>query len=111
LTVEMGESLNKIDSHDVIETGYSIDERLNKKKVKKFRDSYVTRKKNYFLINLVNFSNSFCFQRELRFIEAMESVCENILTYNVHAERPGSLRYSKGESQTMGTLKGLRLAI
>jgi len=39
----------------------------------------------------------------------MESVCENILTYNVHAERPGSLRYSKGESQTMGTLKGLRL--
>ena len=37
----MAESLNKIDSHDVIETGYNIDERLNKKKVKKFRDSYV----------------------------------------------------------------------
>lgn len=39
----------------------------------------------------------------------MEGVCEKILQYNVHAERPGSLRYSKGESQTMGTLKGLKL--
>ena len=38
----------------------------------------------------------------------METVCENILDYKVHAEREGSLRYSKGESQTMGTLKGLR---
>ena len=26
----------------------------------------------------------------------------------MHAERSGSLRYAKGESQTMGTLKGLR---
>ena len=37
----------------------------------------------------------------------METVCDNILKYNVHAERSGSLRYAKGESQTMGTLKGL----
>jgi hypothetical protein len=45
---------------------------------------------------------------ELRFIEVVEEVCEAILTYNVHAERSGSLRYAKGESQTMGTLKGLK---
>lgn len=45
---------------------------------------------------------------ELRLIEVLEELCENILKYNVHAEREGSLRYSKGESQTMGTLKGLR---
>lgn len=47
-------------------------------------------------------------QRELRLIEVLEELCENILKYNVHAERQGSLRYSKGESQTMSTLKGLR---
>lgn len=45
---------------------------------------------------------------ELRLIEVFEEVCEGILKYNVHAERSGSLRYAKGESQTMGTLKGLR---
>ncbi len=53
----MAESLNKIDSHDVIETGYNIDDRLNKKKVKKFRDSYVKSKKQsisiLFLIDLL----------------------------------------------------------
>lgn len=41
-------------------------------------------------------------------IEVLEELCEKILKYNVHAEREGSLRYAKGESQTMGTLKGLR---
>ena len=45
---------------------------------------------------------------ELRLIEVIEEVCDGILKYNVHAERSGSLRYAKGESQTMGTLKGLR---
>lgn len=44
----------------------------------------------------------------MRLIEVIEEVCEKILDYNVHAERHGSLRYAKGESQTMGTLKGLR---
>lgn len=48
------------------------------------------------------------FDREVRLIEVLEEVCESILRYNVHAERSGSLRYAKGESQTMGTLKGLR---
>lgn len=49
--------------------------------------------------------------RELRLIEVLEELCEKILEYNVHAERKGSLRYSKGESQTMSTLKGLRYVI
>ena len=84
LTAEISESLLKFNSPDIIDTGYNLDERLNKKQPKKYRDS------------------------ELRFIEVMETVCENILSYNVHAERKGSLRYSKGESQTMSTLKGLR---
>jgi hypothetical protein len=40
----------------------------------------------------------------------MEEVCEKILDYKVHAERKGSLRYAKGESQTMQSLKNLRYA-
>lgn len=46
---------------------------------------------------------------ELRLIDALHEphICENILKYNVHAEREGSLRYGKGESETMQTLKGL----
>ncbi|CAF1086420.1 unnamed protein product [Brachionus calyciflorus] len=84
LTNEISESLMKHNSPELIETGYNFDERSTKKKAKKYRDS------------------------EIRLIEVMEEVCEQILQYNVHAERSGSLRYSKGESQTMGTLKGLR---
>jgi hypothetical protein len=41
-------------------------------------------------------------------IEALESVCDRFLKYNVHAERTGSLRYARGRSQTMETLWGLR---
>lgn len=44
---------------------------------------------------------------ETRLEEALENLCERILDYNVHAERKGSLRYAKGQSQTMATLKGL----
>ncbi len=61
--------MTKFNSHELIETGYNIDERLNKKKAKKYRDS------------------------EVRLIEVIETVCENILDYHVHAERSGSLRY------------------
>jgi len=84
LANELSENLLKLNSYDYIDTSYSIDDRLQKKKATKYRDS------------------------EARIIEVMESVCENILHYKVHAEREGSLRYAKGESQTMGTLKGLR---
>nr|XP_019950979.1 PREDICTED: protein canopy 4-like [Paralichthys olivaceus] len=45
--------------------------------------------------------------RETRLTEAVDNICERILQYNVHAERPGSLRYAKGASQTMTTLKNL----
>jgi TLR4 regulator and MIR-interacting MSAP len=47
--------------------------------------------------------------RELRLTEALlePHICENILNYNVHAERKGSLRYAKGMSETMQTLHGL----
>jgi hypothetical protein len=38
----------------------------------------------------------------------IESVCDNIYHYKVHADRSGSLRYSRGDSTTMKTLKGLR---
>ncbi|XP_055984399.1 protein canopy homolog 4 [Sorex fumeus] len=44
---------------------------------------------------------------ETRLEEALENLCEKILDYSVHAERKGSLRYAKGQSQTMTTLKGL----
>lgn len=49
------------------------------------------------------------FVRELRLTEAIHEphICENILHYNVHAERKGSLRYAKGMSETMQTLHGL----
>ena len=47
--------------------------------------------------------------RELRLIEALTDppICDEILTYKVHAEREGSLRYAKGTSETMATLQGL----
>ncbi|CAD5123500.1 DgyrCDS11843 [Dimorphilus gyrociliatus] len=47
--------------------------------------------------------------RETRLIEALEDphICDKILKYNVHAERKGSLRYAKGQSETMQTLHNL----
>ena len=46
---------------------------------------------------------------ELRLTEALldPHICEKILEYNVHAERDGSNRYAKGQSQTMSALHGL----
>ncbi|XP_027699538.1 protein canopy homolog 4 [Vombatus ursinus] len=44
---------------------------------------------------------------EIRLEEALEDLCEQILDYSIHAERKGSLRYAKGQSETMATLKGL----
>ncbi|XP_013008231.1 protein canopy homolog 4 isoform X2 [Cavia porcellus] len=44
---------------------------------------------------------------ETRLEEALENLCERILDYSIHAERKGSLRYAKGQSQTMTVLKGL----
>ncbi|MBN3270530.1 CNPY4 protein, partial [Polyodon spathula] len=44
---------------------------------------------------------------ETRLAEALDNICQGILEYSVHAERPGSLRYAKGTSETMATLKNL----
>lgn len=44
---------------------------------------------------------------ELRFIESMDDVCENVLQYNLHKERKDSTRFAKGMSQTFQTLHGL----
>ncbi|CAG5116331.1 unnamed protein product [Candidula unifasciata] len=69
-------------THEVLETGYGLDQ---KKKRKEYRKS------------------------ELRLIEVINDphVCDKIIEYNVHAERKGSLRFAKGRSQTMETLHGL----
>jgi len=70
-------------SKAVIETGHGIDP------AKKKRFAYRT--------------------SELRLTEALHEphICENVLEYNVHAERAGSRRYAKGRSETMSTLHGL----
>lgn len=39
LTSEISDSLLKHDSHGEIETGYNLDERLDKKEKKKYKDS------------------------------------------------------------------------
>lgn len=36
----------------------------------------------------------FRFHSEIRLIEVLESVCERVLEYNIHAERKDSRRYS-----------------
>uniref|UniRef100_I3KRZ1 Canopy FGF signaling regulator 4 n=1 Tax=Oreochromis niloticus TaxID=8128 RepID=I3KRZ1_ORENI len=83
LTVELQDALEKTArSREVLEVGEVLDTGKRKKKIK-----YNT--------------------SETRLTEAVDNICERILEYNVHAERPGSLRYAKGSSQTMTTLKNL----
>ncbi|PVD37754.1 hypothetical protein C0Q70_00355 [Pomacea canaliculata] len=67
----------------VIETGHGLDTKFKKKKEYK--------------------------KSELRLIEVVHEphVCDRILEYNVHAEREKSLRYAKGQSETMSTLHNL----
>ncbi|XP_077400076.1 protein canopy 4 isoform X1 [Vanacampus margaritifer] len=83
LTVELQEALQRSGrSKEVLEVGEVLDTGKRRKTIK-----YNT--------------------SETRLMEAMDNICERILHYSVHAERPGSLRYSKGSSQTMTTLKNL----
>ncbi|XP_067117714.1 protein canopy 4 [Osmerus mordax] len=83
LTVELQASLEKSGrSKEVLELGEVLDTGKRKRKIK-----YNT--------------------SETRLTEAVDNICEGILQYSVHAERPGSLRYAKGTSQTMSTLKNL----
>ncbi|KAI7814546.1 protein canopy 4 precursor, partial [Triplophysa rosa] len=83
LTVELQDALEKTGrSKEVLEIGEVLDSGKRRRKIK-----YNT--------------------SETRLTEAMDNICERILQYKVHAERPGSLRYAKGTSQTMSTLKNL----
>ncbi|MED6290320.1 hypothetical protein CHARACLAT_011907 [Characodon lateralis] len=83
LTMELQEALEKTGrSKEVLEVGEVLDTGKRRRKIK-----YNT--------------------SETRLTEAVDNICERILQYNVHAERPGSLRYAKGSSQTMTTLKNL----
>ncbi|XP_078056985.1 protein canopy 4 [Mustelus asterias] len=83
LTVELQTALDKTKrSKEVLELGEVLDSGKRKRKIK-----YNT--------------------SETRLADAMDNICEGILQYNVHAERPGSLRYAKGTSETMMTLKNL----
>jgi len=68
-------------SHDVIETGYSLDVKPKKRTAYK--------------------------KSELRLLESLEGVCDRILEYNIHKERKDSTRFAKGMSQTFQTLHGL----
>uniref|UniRef100_A0AAV2KUJ3 DUF3456 domain-containing protein n=1 Tax=Knipowitschia caucasica TaxID=637954 RepID=A0AAV2KUJ3_KNICA len=83
LTVELQEALEKTErSKEVLELGEVLDTGKRRRKIK-----YNT--------------------SETRLADALDDICQGILQYNVHAERPGSLRYAKGASQTMTTLKNL----
>ncbi|CAF96213.1 unnamed protein product, partial [Tetraodon nigroviridis] len=83
LTVELQDALEKTGrSKEVLEVGEVLDTGRRRRKIK-----YNT--------------------SETRLTEAMDDICQRVLQYNVHAERPGSLRYAKGTSQTMSTLKNL----
>lgn len=83
LTVELQSALEKSSqSKEVLELGQVLDSGARKRKIK-----YNT--------------------SETRLAEALDNICEGILEYSVHAERPGSLRYAKGTSETMATLKNL----
>lgn len=80
-TTELLSRLEETDSKEIIRTGHGLDRK------KEFPYKY----------------------SELRLTEALlePHVCDRILEYNVHAERKGSLRYAKGQSETMATLHGL----
>lgn len=69
-------------SHDVIETGYAVDD-VKPKKKKEYKKS------------------------ELRLVESLDGICEGILKYNIHKERTDSTRFAKGMSQTFQALHGL----
>ena len=82
MTVELNGKLKETgDTHDVVETGYSFDERLKRK---------------------IKYKGS-----ELRLIESLDGICDRLLEYNIHKERQDSTRFAKGMSQTFQTLHGL----
>merc|ERR1719407_338566 len=80
-TIEINSLLEKSSKkHAVVETGYSHTD--PKKKTK-----YV--------------------KSELRLIEVLDGVCDQVLKYNIHKERKDSTRFAKGQSETFSALEGL----
>ncbi|XP_017785551.1 PREDICTED: protein canopy 4 [Nicrophorus vespilloides] len=83
LATELQERLEETGrTHEVLETGYAVDDIKPKKKTE-YQKS------------------------ELRLVESLEGVCDRILQYNIHKEREDSTRFAKGMSQTFQTLHGL----
>ncbi|KAK3546165.1 hypothetical protein QTP70_025142 [Hemibagrus guttatus] len=78
LTLELQATLEKTGrSKEVLEIGEVLDTGKRKRKIK-----YNT--------------------SETRLTEAVDNICEGILQYSVHAERPGSLRYAKDLQHALG---------
>ncbi|KAI4808518.1 hypothetical protein KUCAC02_000575 [Chaenocephalus aceratus] len=75
LSVELQDALEKSGrSKEVLELGEVLDSGRRRRKIKYYTS-------------------------ETRLTEALDNICERVLQYNVHAERPGSLRYAKEASQ------------
>ncbi|XP_076365987.1 FGF signaling regulator protein canopy b [Tachypleus tridentatus] len=68
-------------SHDVIETGYELDDSARKKT--KYKVS------------------------ELRLLDSLDGICDKLLDYNIHKEREDSTRFAKGMSTTFKVLHDL----
>lgn len=47
-------------------------------------------------------------EKELKFLEALEKVCEGMMEYKLHKEKSGVSRFAKEESSTMKALNELR---
>ncbi len=81
VTLELTRILEKsAGRHEVIETGYSVEK-------EKKRTKYAV--------------------SELRLVEALDSLCEGLLRYNVHKERSDWTRFAPGTSETFRALEGL----
>jgi len=81
VTLELEKALaQSAKSHQVLETGYSIEK--DKKKTK-YAES------------------------ELRLVEAVDELCESLLRYNIHKEREDWTRFWPGTSETFRALEGL----
>uniref|UniRef100_A0A915PL83 DUF3456 domain-containing protein n=1 Tax=Setaria digitata TaxID=48799 RepID=A0A915PL83_9BILA len=47
-------------------------------------------------------------EKELKFVEALEGICERMLQFKLHKEKSGISRFAKEESSTMKALNELR---
>lgn len=49
----------------------------------------------------------FTYFSELRLLESLEGICDQLLEYNIHKERKDSTRFAKGMSTTFKVLHDL----